>query len=61
MIELEFNKDLLWESDWNGDEVGFPDVNVVGLYRLKDTQVYFYVDIEDMKILEAWEIKEEDF
>lgn len=28
-IRLE---NLRWSSDWNGDEVGYPDSGVVGLY-----------------------------
>ena len=24
--------DLAWSSDWSGDEVGFPESEVVGLY-----------------------------
>jgi hypothetical protein len=60
MLELQFNKDLLWESDWNGYEVGFPDVQVVGLYNLRNTDVYFYIDMDNYTILEAWEMREDD-
>lgn len=59
MVELHYNKELLWESDWNGDEVGFDDVPVVGLYRLKGTEVYFYIDSETHTILDAWEARED--
>ena len=54
MITLELNKDLLWESDWNGDEVGYDDVSIVGLYRLVHTNIHFYIDMETGKVLEAW-------
>lgn len=54
MVVLEYNKDLLWESDWNGYEVGHDDVEVVGLYRLAGTEVYFYIDMSTSKILDAW-------
>jgi hypothetical protein len=60
MVELQFNKDLLWESDWNGDEVGFPWVDVVGLYRLAGTSVYLYIDMSKNKILEAWEMIDDE-
>lgn len=60
MVALEFNKDLLWESDWNGDEVGFDDVDVVGLYRLVDTNVYLYIDVTTNRLLDAWEIKDDE-
>lgn len=54
-VVLEFNKDLLWSSDWDGEDVGFEDVSVVGLYRLKNTELYFYIDMETNKILAGWE------
>jgi hypothetical protein len=53
-LELEFNKDLHWYSDWNGYEVGHSDVPVVGLYSLAGTDVSFYIDMENLKILEAF-------
>ena len=52
---MEFNyEDFYWSSDWNGDEAGYPEVNVVGLYTHKETGVDVYVDVENMHILEAW-------
>lgn len=59
-VILEFNKDLLWSSDWMGYEVGFEDVNVVGLYELRNTNLYFYIDMETNKILTGWEMPEDD-
>ena len=50
--------DLHWSSDWNGDEVGFDDVDVVGLYSFAGTDVYIYLDVENGTILSIW--KEED-
>lgn len=43
-----------WSSDWNGDEVGYDDVLIVGLYRMRDGNVDYYVDTETGIILEAW-------
>jgi hypothetical protein len=60
VIELQFNKDLMWESDWNGYEIGYPDIQVVGLYNLRHTDVYFYIDMDNYTILEAWEMREDD-
>ena len=51
---------LQWLSDWNGYEVGYDDVNVVGLWRIKDTEFYVYIDYEDDSILECWYGEEED-
>jgi hypothetical protein len=53
-LELEFNKDLHWYSDWNGYEVGHDDVDVVGYYALAGTDVSFFIDMDKMKILEAF-------
>lgn len=46
--------DDAWSSDWNGDEVGFPTVDVVGLYSFKDAPIEYYVNTETGVILEAW-------
>ena len=53
-ITLRYNKELMWQSDWNGFEVGFDEIEVVGLYQLKDTELYFYIDYVKGKIVEAW-------
>lgn len=47
-----------WSSDWNGYEVGYDDIDVVGLYSFPHTEVYFYVDVETGTILEMWEMEE---
>ena len=51
---------LGWSSDWNGDEVGYPDSGVVGLYsQERDDGVYsFYIDVETYRVLDFW--KDED-
>jgi hypothetical protein len=46
---------FVWQSDWNGDEVGYDDVNVVGLYCDPDTGICVYVDSETGEVLEVWE------
>lgn len=48
---LDYNE-LHWQSDWNGDEVGYSDRNVVGYYT-KDN-INFYIDTENDEILEVW-------
>lgn len=50
---IDYTKDR-WSSDWNGDEVGFDDVNVVGLYSVLDTSISYYVDTENGYVLDAW-------
>lgn len=51
---------LAWSSDWNGDEVGYPEVGVVGLYsQERDDGTYsFYIDMETYVVLDFW--KEEE-
>ena len=43
-----------WQSDWNGDDVGFDDVLVVGLYSVPNTPISYYVDTENGYVLDAW-------
>lgn len=57
--ELVLNKDLLWESDWDGEDVGHDNFNVVGLYRLAGTETYFYINMETNKIIEILENEDE--
>lgn len=39
--------ELVWSSDWNGYEVGYDDIGVVGLYSLKiNPEINFYIDVE---------------
>lgn len=47
---------LIWQSDWNGDEVGFPDVSVVGYYCNEiDGDYYgYYIDTEAGRLLSFW-------
>lgn len=52
---------LAWSSDWNGDEVGYPDVGVVGLYSQErdDGSYSFYIDMETYVVLDFWKEEEE--
>ncbi|MDT0700335.1 hypothetical protein [Staphylococcus chromogenes] len=43
---------LHWQSDWNGDDVGYDDVSIVGYYKYHDLNLY--IDTENLLILEAW-------
>ena len=56
---VDYTKDH-WRSDWNGDEVGFDDVNVVGLYSVPDSTISYYVDTENGYVLDAWAEVDED-
>lgn len=48
---------LVWQSDWSGDEIGFDDVSVVGLYshERSDGKLYsYYIDMDKMVVLDFW-------
>ena len=47
---------LVWSSDWNGYEVGFPDSEIVGLYwqEREDGRYSFYIDFETDEVLDFW-------
>ena len=55
LVSMELNN-LVWSSDWNGDEVGYPELGVVGLYsqEREDGSYSFYIDMETNKVLEFW-------
>ena len=59
LVSIKLNN-LMWSSDWNGDEVGYPDSCVVGLYsqEREDGRYSFYIDMETYKVLDFW--KDED-
>ena len=46
---------LLWNSDWNGDEVGYDNIPVVGLYSVKG------MDTENGQILEIFCSKDHEY
>ena len=56
---VDYTEDHWW-SDWNGDEVGFDDVNVVGLYSIPDSPISYYVDTENGYVLDAWAEVDDD-
>lgn len=53
--EMLKNNGLLWESDWDGGEVGYNHVSVVGLYTLAiNTSISFYIDMGKREVLEVF-------
>lgn len=51
-----------WQSDWDGEDVGFDDVLIVGLYSDPNHEdVMYYINMETRKILQVLiEGEEED-
>lgn len=45
-------EDLGWSSDWDGEDIGEDDVNIVGLYMLKGSDFGFYINMETDEVLE---------
>jgi len=59
-MNIKFSN-LKWESDYNGYEVGFPDVPVVGMYSTvqelnpgERQELNLYINTENGQILEWW-------
>lgn len=52
-----FISNIHWSSDWNGYEVGYDYVDVVGLYSSEKLGVDMYINAENGEVLEimAWE------
>lgn len=55
LLSIELTN-LVWSSDWDGDGVGFPELEVVGLYSQErdDGEYSFYIDTETGKVLDFW-------
>lgn len=53
------HQDLTWQSDWNGEEVGHPDVLVAGLWRWRDSDIYVYMNAETSEIIDIWQEEQE--
>lgn len=53
-MRVDFNiyDTFIWRSDFNGYEVGYDDVEVVGFYNYHD--LVFLVDVEKEEILEIY-------
>lgn len=49
-------KDLVWESDYLGSEIGFPQSSVVGMYTKSesDGEYSYYIDAEKRELLDIW-------
>lgn len=49
-----------WQSDWNGDEVGYPECDVVGLYSIAGENIDYYVNTETGIVLETFPFDPEE-
>lgn len=50
---------VYWSSDWNGYEVGYPEIDVVGLYTDQLEPYAYYVNAETGIVLDSWKDDEE--
>ena len=51
---------LIWQSDFNGDEVGYDDVDVVGFYMDFQKNILYEINMETMEILNVERFGEEE-
>lgn len=62
---IGWDQNYHWSSDWNGYEVGYPEVDVVGLYTKENAEgkiENLYVNTENGHVLESWfDDEEEEF
>lgn len=50
---IDYN-DFKWESDYDGEELGYEEVHVVGLYTLKAyPEILVYIDTENHVLIDA--------
>lgn len=56
---INFEK-LIWQSDFNGYEMGYDEVNVVGVYMHPNFDIIFEIDMETMEILNVFDISEDE-
>ena len=54
-----FIDDLLWESDFRGEEYGYDDIPSIGFYSSESLKLNVLINYDDGKILEAWSSEEE--
>jgi len=52
--------ELIWQNDFSGEDMGYDEIDVVGIYMHKEMNIMFDIDMNTMKILSIWEFSEED-
>lgn len=47
---------LGWSSDWDGEDIGYPDISVVGYYCYDTDEISInaYIDMDTGNVLELW-------
>lgn len=56
ILEFPFDK-TVWSSDCLGEEVGYPDIPVVGIYTYQPDvgpEISLYIDMGTAEILDMW-------
>lgn len=53
--------DLHWQSDWDGEEVGYPELDVVGLYTSVRLEIDLHVNTETGEVLQVFPHDAESF
>lgn len=52
--------DLILHSEECGEEVGYSDVRIVGLYSNQSQSCFYYIDASTKKVLDGFPIEEDD-
>lgn len=52
---VDYSK-LTWESDFNGEEIGYDDVSVVGHYSYG--KINLFIDTDNKRVLRLWKDEE---
>ena len=60
MVTLQL-ENCLWLSDWLGYELGYDNVDYVGMYANEIDEVCYnyYIDMENMRLLEFWKVEDD--
>lgn len=58
-MNIDFSK-LHWIRDNDGYKLGYPDVTFVGTYELEQYGLTLLIDVDDVRILEAYVYIHED-
>lgn len=48
--------DLVLHCEETGEEVGYPDVKLVGLYSNQNVTYYYYIDLSNFVVLDVFQI-----
>jgi hypothetical protein len=55
-MEINLEKDLLWNDNYNGCDLGYDEINIIGYYTLiSNEKINFYISEDNCKILKVFD------